>query len=195
MPHVTHLANSSISKLAPFSGLIISIIFVLYFLVRYYILEGCLLRWLYGEKYIKLSDKERRGFVNHHIAGTTKILILIIAAYPFVDIAFGSSTLHSPFGGSPYITQGDILIVAAQMLIAMYVFELFYRPRISPVSIAHHIGTIMIGQSAIAISLDLVRERDATIEFVLCTVWGEILSMLFYLCILYKALSEEQLTK
>jgi hypothetical protein len=119
--------------------------------------------------------------VNHHIAGTAKILILIIAAYPFVDIAFGNSTLHSPFGGSRYITQGDILIVAAQMLIAMYVFELFYKPRISPVSVAHHIGAIMIGQSAIAISLDLVRERDATIEFVLCTVWGELLSMLFIL--------------
>src|ERR1700722_8204128 len=185
MPHVTHLSNSSISKLAPFSALIISIIFVLYFLIRFYILEGCLLRRLYGEKYIKLNETERRGFVNHHIAGTTKILILIIAAYPFADIAFGNATLHSPFGGSRTITQGDILIVAAQMLIAMYVFELFYRPRISPVSIAHHIGSIMIGQSAIAISLDLVRERDATIEFVLCTVWGE----LFIFGFLYKALS------
>jgi hypothetical protein len=58
-------------------------------------------------------------------------------------------------------------------LIAMYVFELFYRPKISPVSVAHHIGTIMIGQTAIAISLNLVREKDATIEFILCTVWGK----------------------
>jgi hypothetical protein len=54
----------------------------------------------------------------------------------------------------------------------MYVFELFYRPKISPVSVVHHIGTIMIGQTAIAISLNLVREKDATIEFILCTVWG-----------------------
>lgn len=64
-------------------------------------------------------------------------------------------------------------------LIAMYVFELFYRPKISPVSVGHHIGTIMIGQSAIAISLNLIRERDATIEFILCTVWGT--SFLFFL--------------
>lgn len=68
--------------------------------------------------------------------------------------------------------MGDILIVAAQMLIAMYIFELLYRPKISPVSVGHHVGTILIGQSAIAISLDLVKERDATIEFILCTVWG-----------------------
>ena len=53
----------------------------------------------------------------------------------------------------------------------MYVFELFYRTRISPVSVGHHIGTIIIGQTAIAISFELVREKDATIEFILCLVW------------------------
>lgn len=56
----------------------------------------------------------------------------------------------------------------------MYVFELFYRPKISPVSVGHHIGTIMIGQSAIAISLNLIHEKDATIEFILCTIWGKL---------------------
>jgi ABC-type uncharacterized transport system permease subunit len=56
----------------------------------------------------------------------------------------------------------------------MYVFELFYRPKISPVSVGHHVGTIMIGQSAIAISLNLIKEKDATIEFILCTVWGKL---------------------
>jgi len=171
-PHVTRVPLETISVLAPFSALIISIIFVFYFLIRFYILEGFLLRKIYGKTYTNMDENTRRGFVNHHIAGTTKILILVVAAYPFIDVAFGSSTFHSPFAGSKLVTQGDILIVVAQMLIAMYVFELFYRPKISPVSVGHHIGTIMIGQSAIAISLNLVREKDATIEFILCTVWG-----------------------
>lgn len=65
-------------------------------------------------------------------------------------------------------------MIAAQMLIAMYIFELVYRTKISPISIVHHIGTIMVGQSAIAISLNLVHEKDADIEFILCTVWGMI---------------------
>lgn len=55
----------------------------------------------------------------------------------------------------------------------MYVFELFYRPKISPVSVGHHIGTIIIGQAAIAINFRLAWEKDATIEFILCTVWGK----------------------
>lgn len=172
-PHVLHVPLESISKLAPFSALILSIVFVFYFLIRFYILEGFLLRKVYGKTYTNMDDITRRGFVNHHIAGTTKILILIVAAYPFIDCAFGSSTFRSPFAGSKLVTQGDVLLVVAQMLMAMYVFELFYRPKISPVSVGHHVGTIMIGQSAIAISLNLVRERDATIEFILCTVWGK----------------------
>jgi len=171
-PHVTHVPLQSISRLAPFSALIISIIFVNFFLIRFYILERFLLQKVYGKTYTQMDETTRRGFVNHHIAGATKILILVLAAYPFIDVAFGSATFHTPFVGSKHVSQGDILIIAAQMLIAMYVFELFYRPKISPVSVAHHVGSVLIGQSAIAISLNLVSERDATIEFILCTVWG-----------------------
>ena len=43
----------------------------------------------------------------------------------------------------------------------------------SPISAVHHMGTIMVAQAAIAISLNLSKERDASIEFILCTVWGE----------------------
>lgn len=172
-PHIDHVPLESISKLAPYSALIISIIFVIYFVIRFYILELFLLKKIYGKTYTTMNEVTRRGFVNHHIAGTAKIAILILAAYPFIDVAFLTATLHSPYAGSKIVTHGDILIIAAQALIAMYVFELFYRPKISPVSVGHHIGTIIIGQAAIAISLNLTKEKDATIEFILCLVWGK----------------------
>jgi hypothetical protein len=173
-PHIKHVPLQTISKLAPYSALILCVIFILYFITRFYLLEGYLLRRVYGKIYTRMDETTRRGFVNHHIAGGTKLAILILAAYPFIDVAFMTATLHSPFAGSKHVTMGDILIIAAQALIAMYVFELFYRPKISPVSVLHHVGTIMIGQSAIAISLDLTHEKDATIEFILCTVWGKL---------------------
>ncbi|KAJ5676117.1 hypothetical protein N7462_009014 [Penicillium macrosclerotiorum] len=161
-----------ISILAPFSALIISIILVVFFLIRFYILEGFLIKRLYGPIYLNLSELNRRGFINHHIAGVTKILILIVAAYPFVAVTFCNSTFHTPYAHGSPVTLGDMLIVVAQMLIAMYIFELIYRSKLSPVAVLHHIGTILIGQSAIAISLKLAREPDADIEFILCTVWG-----------------------
>ncbi|KAJ5115274.1 hypothetical protein NUU61_001033 [Penicillium alfredii] len=161
-----------ISKLAPFSALIISIILVVFFLVRFYVLEGFLIRKVYGSIFTDMSELNRRGFVNHHIAGVTKIIILAIAAYPFVDITFCHGTFNTPFAYGSTVTMGDILVVVAQMLIAMYIFELLYRSKLSPVAVLHHVGTILIGQSAIAISLKLAREPDADIEFILCTVWG-----------------------
>jgi hypothetical protein len=55
----------------------------------------------------------------------------------------------------------------------MYIFELLFRAKLSPVAVAHHIGAIVIAQSAVAISLNWQHERDATIEFILCFVWGK----------------------
>jgi len=116
-PHVTKVPLESISKLAPFSALIISIIFINYFIVRFYIFEGFLLKKVYGSIYTNMNETVRRGFVNHHIAGGTKVLILIIAAYPFIDVAFATATFHTPFAGSKFVTQGDILIIASQMYV------------------------------------------------------------------------------
>jgi hypothetical protein len=171
-PRIAHIPVTSISRLAPFSALIISIIFVFYFAIKYYVLEGFLLRRIYRSTYTNLDNVNSRGFVNHHIAGATKITILLMAAYPFIAVAMGIRSLHSPYVKGSAVRLGDILIVAAQMLIAMYVFELIYRPRVSPIAVLHHVGTIMVGQAAVAISLNPVHERDATIEFILCCVWG-----------------------
>lgn len=110
--------------------------------------------------------------MNHHIAGITKVIILVLAVYPFITVAFGNKTYHTPVAPGSIVRMGDLLIVAAQMLMGMYTFELIYRVKISPVSVIHHVGTIAVGQAAIAINLDLVREIDGSIEFLLCTVWG-----------------------
>ncbi|KAI9797349.1 MAG: hypothetical protein M1833_005529 [Piccolia ochrophora] len=170
--HLTEFPLTRLSVLAPFGALMMSIILIIYFLIRYYILENFLLRRVYGKVYTDLDDRNRRGFLNHHIAGCTKILILFVAAYPFISVAFRDANFQTPFARGSPVKMGDMLVVAAQMLMAMYMFELLYRPRISPVSVIHHIGTIMIGQSAIAINLNAARQEDAGIEFVLCTVWG-----------------------
>ena len=170
--HIKAVKNVPISQLAPFSGLIMTVVLVILFLIKQYILESFLLNWFYGDKYSKLKDSDRRGFLNHHIAGATKLIILIVGVYPFIDVAFRYGYLNKPYAPGSIVTLGDILVVVTQMLLAMYIFELIYRVKVSPISSMHHMGTILIGQSAIAISLSLDREPDADIEFILCTVWG-----------------------
>ncbi|PVH98520.1 hypothetical protein DM02DRAFT_44294 [Periconia macrospinosa] len=170
-PHVVDLVNEAISKLAPFAALILTITLVILFLVRFYVFENWLMPKCYT-CYRGLSEVNRRGFVNHHIAGILKIVMAVVGAYPFFSIAFGHSTVHTKFGGSEIVTLGDVLIVLNQLFIAMYIFELLFRAKLSPVAVLHHIGAVVIAQSAVAISLNWEHERDAMIEFMLCFVWG-----------------------
>lgn len=172
--HIQSFPTTAISNIAPYSGLIICIALVVFFLIKFYVLELFLLKTAYRTKYTNLNEVNRRGFVNHHIlvAGATKILILIVGAYPFMSVVFGTAVFHTPYATGSKVTMGDILVVCAQMLISMFIFELIYRTKISPISAVHHIGSIMVGQAAITISI--VGEEDASIEFLLCTVWGEL---------------------
>ncbi|CAI6338175.1 unnamed protein product [Periconia digitata] len=170
-PHVANLVNESISSLAPFAALILTVTLVIFFLVRFYLLESWLIPKYY-KCYAGLNEVNRRGFVNHHIAGIVKIIMAIVGAYPFFSIAFGHATVRTPFGGSKIVTLGDVLLVLNQIFIAMYVFELLFRAKLSPVAVLHHIGAVIIAQSAVAISLNWHHERDAMIEFMLCFVWG-----------------------
>jgi len=168
--HIRTFPVTKISILSPYSGLILSIVLIILFLIRFYVLQSFLLRRLYGSKYTNLDDTTRRGFLNHHIAGATKIVILIVGIYPFLSVAFGKSGFHTPYVRGSRVTLGDLLLVCAQMLVGMFIFELIYRVKISPVSVAHHIGSILVTQAAIAISIG--GNRASSIEFVLCMVWG-----------------------
>jgi hypothetical protein len=71
------------------------------------------------------------------------------------------------------LTQRAVLLVLNQVFVAMYIFELIFRTKLSPVAVMHHIGSVTIAATAVAISLDWEHQQDATIEFILCYVWGK----------------------
>lgn len=171
-PHIDDLIDESISALAPFSAIILTSIAVCVFAYRLYFIEKFLMNTkLYKLKYKALAEDQRRSLVNHHVAGTAKFVLLCSAAYPFLSIAFGKATPHTPFVHGSKATLGDVMIVCSQLFTVMYIFELFYRVNVSPISALHHIGAILIAQTAVAISLNFNHERDAVIEFMMCFVW------------------------
>jgi len=170
--HIDDLVNEAISRLAPFSALILTITCVLVFAYRLYFVEKFLMKTkLYKAKYQALAEDQRRSLVNHHVAGTCKIVLLFSAIYPFTAIAFGKANPHTTWIAGGTATLGDTMIVCSQLFTVMYVFELFYRVNVSPISAAHHVGAIVIAQTAVAISLNFDHERDAVIEFMMCFVW------------------------
>jgi hypothetical protein len=172
-PHFATIPNEAISILTPYSGLLMTIWLVILFFIKNWILEPFIFPRYYRQTLSKLSDGDKRGFLVHHISCGVKILLLIVGAKPFCDVVFGKSTLHDPFSRHhPRPTMGDILLVLTQLFVALYVFELFTRKKVSPIASFHHVGAILIAQSAVVLSLDLTRQLNASMEYVLCLVWA-----------------------
>jgi hypothetical protein len=172
-PHISTIANQEISELIGYSGLILTVLLCIVFLVRHYVLQEFIFKRCYGKIWTELSGHNRRSFMNHHIGGGIKLLTLFIGAYPWVNVVFGNSNFTDSLHKGSKATMGDLLIVLTQLFTCMYIFELLYREKLSPIAVAHHVGAIIIGQSAVVLSLDLNHQRDATIEFVMVLVWGE----------------------
>jgi hypothetical protein len=82
--HIQKFPITAISVLSPYIGLIVAVVLCVLFLIRFYILERFLLERCYGATYTRLDDTDRRGFLNHHIAGAIKLITLITGIYPFL---------------------------------------------------------------------------------------------------------------
>ena len=170
--HFGDIINQLISGIAPFSGLILTITACILAIIRLYLLDLIIPKAYASHILQSLSDGQRRSFINHHVAAGTKIILLVITAYPFLAIFAGHATPHTAFAKGTSTTLGDVMIVSSQIFTVMYIFELFYRDKVSPISCAHHVGAIIIAQAAVAMSINFDHESDAVFEFLICFVWG-----------------------
>ncbi|KAJ2979402.1 hypothetical protein NQ176_g3272 [Zarea fungicola] len=170
--HLGELINEAISSIAPFSGLILTVTCCIIAVIRIYVLDIFIPK-LYSRTTLRdMAGTQMRSFTNHHVAAGTKILLIILCGYPLLAIICGTKTPHSPYAPGSAVTLGDMMIVSSQIFTGMYIFELFYRDKVSIISCAHHVGAIVIAQSAIAMSINFNHEQDAVYEFILCFIWG-----------------------
>lgn len=166
------LVNELVSPLAPYSALILTISTVCIALFRIYVLDVFIPK-VYGSHFVKLDPVKRRSFKNHHVAAIMKVVVFTLAAYPLLKIAAFGGKPSQPVSPGSRVSLGDLLVVTSNVFTGMYIFELFYRDNTSPVSVAHHIGAIVIAQSAIVMSINYNHQADAIHEFIICFVWGE----------------------
>ncbi|KAK6348078.1 hypothetical protein TWF718_005896 [Orbilia javanica] len=161
--------KNHISILALYAGLILTITLAFLFTLKNYVLEPILPR-IYRHHHTDLSDVTKRSFLNQHVAVGMRVIILSLGGYPFFAVVFGSSLLSTPIVRGGSVTMGDCLVISSQILVGMYIFELIYRAKISIVSALHHLGTILVAQCSVAISV--FGHKNARNEFILCCVWG-----------------------
>ncbi|KAF2656052.1 hypothetical protein K491DRAFT_715745 [Lophiostoma macrostomum CBS 122681] len=164
--------HSILSSFAQYSGLVLVICLVIVFLIRSYVFEKWYMPRYFKDKYYCLDDHQRRGLVNHCVSILLKAVMFAWTVYPFCKVKFSKATFATPLCRGGTFTLGDAMLFSSQMFIAMYLHELLYRAELSMVALAHHIGTVVIAQFAVALTLMESEREDAAPEFMLCMLWG-----------------------
>lgn len=139
-----------------------------------------LLACLYGGTYTDLekagtakSERQRLAFVYHHVAAVLFVALFACGAYPIMQFICGQSGLRTPIRGDGGLTIGDMLFLLSELYSAYYLFELVFRARfISLISLAHHVGLLIVVQTALDLEAHAGHDYDTTKEFYFCMVWG-----------------------
>ncbi|KAH7242841.1 hypothetical protein B0J15DRAFT_404728 [Fusarium solani] len=175
-PKIATIENHLLSDLLPYGSVMLASGTILMALISNH-LERWVLKKLYGSVYQALENSEnerrRRSFTYFHVGTITMIALFCVGVYPVIYFLVGRARFSSPPGRGTTVTVGDILLLLAEIYSAYYLFELCFRTKFaSPISIAHHLGLLIITQTALALFANLHEHRDATLEFYMCMVWG-----------------------
>ncbi|RGP58961.1 hypothetical protein FSPOR_11670 [Fusarium sporotrichioides] len=175
-PKIQTLENNPISPLLPYGSLILACS-----IVGIALIANCLERWIlpciYKRVYRALEfgrdERRRRSFAYFHVGAFILISLMMSTAYPMMDFLAGDAVLSSPLVKGGSVTVGDNLLVSTEIYCAYYLFEMCFRTKFaSYISIAHHIGLLVIAQTALSLFADPKKNHEATLEFYMCMVWG-----------------------
>lgn len=110
--HLNNIINQPISKLAPFSGLILTIAACAITVLRIYFIELVIVPKVYSLRTTELlTGCQRRSFINHNVAAGTKVLLIAATSYPLLAIIARDATPHTPFVTGASVTLGDPLMI------------------------------------------------------------------------------------
>jgi hypothetical protein len=174
-PKIVHVDNEALTLLLPWSALILCSGILTFVLIANFI-ERWLLDRLYPAIWRELSlgnnERRRRSFTYFHVGVFVMITLIVFGAYPVFDFLVGHARVsHILFKN---VTYGDYMLVLSQIYSAYYLFELCFRTRFASfISIAHHIGLLIVIQTALALFGDLSKHPEAILEFYMCMVWGK----------------------
>lgn len=174
-PKIVYLENEVLSELLPWGSLILCSC-----ILTTVLLTNGLERWLLPKLYPSLwkslsvgqNERRRRSFTYLHVGVTVMLTLVVLGAYPVFDFLVGHARVSSMLLRN--ITYGDHMFTLSHIYSAYYLFELCFRTRFaSAISIAHHIGLLIVIQTALALFGDLRKHPEAILEFYMCMVWGK----------------------
>lgn len=176
-PKIAWLPTQPLSTALPYGSLMLVGSLLTIFLA-YRLVDNWVLPWVYHSVYPKLTRDHRESFLGHHMSGFGLAIVIILACYPAMGIlAIKDVTFRTPlFSGSP-VDFGDAALFLTQVYGTLYIAELYARyTSLTWLLVAHHVGLLLISQTAIALSARLEEHPEATLEIYMCIVWGKCFS-------------------
>lgn len=177
-PRIATLQNQPLSNYITRGTLILAAC-ILGIVLLANVFERFLLKAIHGKIWTDLekpeNERRRRSFTYFHVGACIQFGLLAIGAYPAFDFLVGRSDLSAPYirGYDHSMTIGDMLFVVCQIHNGYYLFELCFRTRFaSPISIAHHIGLLIITQTSVALFGNYQKQPEGVLDFYMCMVWG-----------------------
>ena len=121
------------------------------------------------------AERRRRSFVYFHVGACIQFGLICVGVYPaFSFLLHGDLSRHYVAGWPHSMTIGSMLFIVCQIHNGYYIFELCYRNNFaSPISIAHHIGLLIITQMSVALFGNWEKNPEGVLDFYMCMVWGK----------------------
>lgn len=135
--------------------------------------------------------EKKRTFTNHHVLISAKIIMIGLALYPYLLIVNGLAEFDDPFvRATAYTpasttTNGDVVIVATAIFLAMYLHELlFLSSLVSWVSGMHHLGACTVASVMVTRNVRWEVESSTAAYTVLIMTYGMVLVLLTFTILL-----------
>ncbi|KAJ4329665.1 hypothetical protein N0V87_010674 [Didymella glomerata] len=134
---------------------------------------------LYNETWRKLAAEKKRTFTNHHVLISAKITMIALALIPYLLIVNGLAEFRDPFvratahTPASTATNGDVIVVATAIFIAMYLHELLYLSSlVSLISVMHHLGACIVASVMVTRNVRWEVESSTAAYTVLIMTYG-----------------------
>ncbi|KAF3034384.1 hypothetical protein E8E12_002281 [Didymella heteroderae] len=178
LPKNAHAIQKLIDKLVSsyaHHGFLLMTVTLIVFFIATRSLHDYLFPRIYKEAWKKLSAEKKRTFTNHHVLISAKILMISLALYPYLLIVNGLAGFGDRYIRAWTTTNGDVIVVATAIFIAMYLHELLHLSSlVSWISVMHHLGACLVASIMVTRNVRWEVESSTAAYTVLIMTYGTV---------------------
>ncbi|KAJ4367972.1 hypothetical protein N0V86_009813 [Didymella sp. IMI 355093] len=174
---IQKLNDALISSYAHHGFLLMTVTLVVFFIASR-VFDVYLFPQIYKETWKRITMEKKRSFINNHVLISAKVLMIGLALYPYLLIVNGLADFSDPYIFGETTSNGDVIVVATAIFIAMYLHELLYlSSQVHRVSVFHHLGAVVVASVMVTKNVRWEVESSTSAYTVLIMTYGAFLPL------------------